>query len=78
MQVEIYRGEEDYFVCRGSSVVALRWYRDGEHWACAKETLPSGVEKVEVEDLPGDLQEELLAFMARAEMMGNQIWSSQN
>ncbi len=78
MALEIYREGEVYYVSQGQGGVALRWYRDGEHWSCAKEKLPSTVERVEVGDLPGDLQEELLAFLARAETMGNQIWSSPN
>lgn len=78
MQIDIYRDGENYYVCQGQGTVALRWFRDGEHWTCVKEKLPPGLEQADVGELPGDLQEELLAFLTRAEMMGNQIWSSPN
>ncbi len=78
MQIEIYRDGENYYVCQGQGGVALRWFRDGDHWTCVKGKRPADMERAEAGDLPGDLQEELLAFLTRAETMGNQIWSSLN
>ena len=48
----------------------MAWYREQDRWASKPEALPAGAESITVVELPDDLREELLAFVARAEVMG--------
>ncbi len=48
----------------------LAWYREQDRWASKPEALPTWAESITVVELPDDLREELLAFVARAEVMG--------
>jgi len=79
MKIEIFAGEEEAFYIRlpGSSG-ALRWFCREGSWFNAREQLPKGVRKAEFTELPEALREEILAFAARAETMGNQVWSEGN
>lgn len=76
--LEIYDAGGDYYLRLAGSTGALRWScRDGD-WRAAPEKLPAGLQRVELPDLPPPLREEILAFAARAEAIGNQTWSAQN
>jgi len=79
MKINIFAGEEEVFYIRppGSSG-ALRWFCREGRWLNAREKLPEGARKVEFSELPDALREEILAFAARAETMGNQVWSEGN
>ena len=78
MKIEIFAEGEDFFIRLPGGAGALRWFcRDGS-WLNERASLPGKSRPVKISDLPGDLLEEVLAFIARAEVMGNQIWSSQN
>ena len=74
MNLEIYTDGTDYYIRPSGSPATLRWYRQGEHWACARGEMPTGARTVDFGGLPGDLQEEIMAFVARSEVMGSQIW----
>ena len=78
MKVEIFAAGEEFFIRLPGGAGALRWFcRDGR-WLNERGGVPDEARAVEIGDLPGDLLEEVLAFITRAEAMGNQIWSSQN
>lgn len=79
MKIEIFAGEGGEFYIRppGSSG-ALRWFCSEGSWFNAREQLPDGARKAEFGELPEALREEILAFAARAETMGNQVWSGDN
>jgi len=78
MNIEIFAGEGDFYIRLLGSPGVVRWFREEESWGQVKAPLPDGARKVAFGELPNELREEVLAFVARAEAMGNQIWSSQN
>jgi len=79
MKIEIFAGEEEEFYIRmPGSAGALRWFCCEGSWLNAREKLPKGARKAEFFELPETLREEILAFAARAEVMGNQAWSAEN
>lgn len=78
MNIEIFAGEGDFYIRLPGGSMALRWFCEAGNWINAKEKPPDRAQRVEFGDLPGELREEILAFVARAEAMGNQIWDSQN
>ncbi len=70
MAVSLSRHGETYYLGGVPGVPDLAWYREQDRWASKPEALPTGAESITVVELPGDLREELLAFVARAEVMG--------
>ena len=76
MDLGIYTDGKAYYTCPADSPVALRWYREGERWACSREEAPAGLRAAAFDELPSDLQEEVLALAARAGAVGSQLWSS--
>lgn len=78
MQIEIFSDGGDFCVRLPGSPMVVRWFRRAGTWMNVREKLSGQARKVEFGDLPDDLREEILAFVARAEAMGNQIWKSQN
>ena len=79
MRIEIYSGQGDeYYIRLPGSAGALRWQRQEDCWTSQRGALPDDAQRLEFGRLPQDLQEEVLAFVTRAEAMGNQIWSAMN
>lgn len=78
MKIEIFTEGEAFFIRLPGGAGALRWFCQDGRWLNERARVPGGSRPVEMGDLPGELLEEVLAFIARAEVMGNQIWSSQN
>ena len=76
MDLEIYTDGTEYYVRSSALPAVLRWHREEGRWACRKEEVTVAVQKTDFGELPGDLQEEILAFMTRSEAMGNQIWGA--
>ncbi len=76
MDLNIYSDGQAYYTCPADSPIALCWYREGERWACRKEETPDGLRAARFDELPPDLQEEILALAARAGAIGSQLWSS--
>ncbi|MBT4613390.1 MAG: hypothetical protein HOM68_19580 [Gemmatimonadetes bacterium] len=67
----IHREGEAYYLGGVVGVPDLCWRREADRWVSAPAALPSGAQKVTVQELPDDLREELLAFVARAQAMGS-------
>jgi hypothetical protein len=78
MEIEIFTGADGFFVRLPGKPVVLRWFRQGEGWGSAREELPAQVRKIGFGELPVELQEEILAFAARAEAIGGPVWGSPN
>ena len=78
MRIEIFSDGESFYVRPPGSPAAVRWFRRDEGWASVREKPPGRAREVEFAELPDDLKEEILAFVARAEAMGSPIWKSQN
>ncbi len=79
MQIEIYcASESEYYIRLPGASGALRWLREGDRWSTGRAELPDAAQPMALSELPRTLQEELLAFVARTEAMGNQLWSEQN
>ena len=76
MNLSIYSDGQTYYTCPADSPIALRWYREEERWTCRKEEIPAGLRAARFDELPADLQEEVLALAARAGAIGSQLWSS--
>lgn len=75
MKVELLADDADYYVRLAGSGGALRWYRHDDGWASCSASVPPGLRVVDFDALPADLREEVLAFLARAEALGNRAWS---
>lgn len=79
MQIEIFRASEcEYYVRLPGTSGSLRWLREGDNWSASRADMPDAAQPMSLDQLPPPLQEELLAFAARAEAMGNQLWSERN
>ena len=70
MSIRIYRCDGDIYLTRVGTLPCLRWYLHDERWRSQVAPLPAQVDRVTPEQIPDDLREELLAFVARAEAMG--------
>jgi hypothetical protein len=73
MAVEIWADETAYFLRQSGGSAALRWSQDGGTWGAERGQIPPGAARTELDRVPADLREELLAFMARATSVGD-IW----
>ena len=78
MAIEVFRHGSRYFVRKSAATRAICWEIKDGRWINAPETLPEESVPIPFADLPGDLREEMLAFLARAEALGNQVWSRDN
>ncbi len=70
--MELYTEGEIWYLAGEGEASVWRWRREGEAWALDRATLSSGAVRARLEELPASLQEELLAFAARAAAMGTQ------
>jgi hypothetical protein len=66
----IHRHGEAYYLVGVAGLPDLCWRRDADRWVSAPEVHPSTAQTVTIQELPADLREELLAFVARAQAMG--------
>jgi len=79
MRIELYEGTKgEYYACFPGAQGALLWRWEEDRWTSTAVDLPEGSEPVALAELPPDLREELLAFAARAEALGNQLWVDRN
>ena len=79
MQFEFYAGGDgDFFLRPPGAAAALHWVSRERCWSSEPASLPDGVLPIEFGQLPESLQEEMLAFLARSEALGNQYWGAQN
>ncbi len=70
--MELYAQGETWYLMREGEKKGWRWRPDGEGWSVDRAGLPAGVARARLEEVPAGLQEELLAFVARAAAMGTQ------
>lgn len=70
MSARVYRHGQDVYLTGAGATPCLCWRRAGDQWLSCPAKLPDGAQPTAIADLPGDLQEELLAFAARADAMG--------
>lgn len=78
MSLRIYTCAEVYYTRGLVRVGSLAWSLEGDQWVREAGEVPEGAREVTIRDLPGSLQEELLAFAARAEAMPGPGLSSPN
>ena len=81
MGVTIYTDGISYYteVEGPGSVSRLHWIREGEgQWSAKEAQRPAEFRETRFADIPGDLQEELLAFAARAKAIGTSSWDFKN
>ena len=70
MAARVYRHGEHFYLTGAGATTCVGWRRQGREWVSSPESLPDGAQKIAFENLPEELREELLAFAARAEVMG--------
>ena len=70
--MELYTDGEAWYLAQEGERSGWRWRREGEEWALDRAALSPGAVRARLEELPASLQEELLAFAARAAAMGTQ------
>ena len=70
--MELYTDGSAWYLAQEEARAGWRWQRAGADWAVSRAVLPAGAVRGRVDELPPDLQEELLAFAARSAAMGNQ------
>lgn len=78
MAIEVFGLDAAYYIRKGATQRVVRWFQDGERWASESTSLPANSTPAAFDELPADLCEEILAFVARAEALGDQVWSSGN
>lgn len=78
MSLRIYAHGEVYYTRGLTRVGCLSWTLEGDQWIRGAGEVPAGAREVTIRDLPGPLQEELLAFVARAEAMPGSGQNSPN
>lgn len=78
MSLRIYAAGETYYSRGLTRVGCLAWTLQGDQWVREAAAMPAEADEVSVADLPAPLQEELLAFAARAEAMPGSGLSSPN
>ena len=54
--------------------VCMVWERQEDQWVCEPGELPETATALPMEQVPADLQEEILALATRAEVIGPQGW----
>ncbi|MCC7262362.1 MAG: hypothetical protein IT369_07565 [Candidatus Latescibacteria bacterium] len=70
--MELYAEGEAWYLMGEGGKKGWCWRRGDEGWSVKRADLPAGASRARVEDLPGSLQEEVLAFAGRAAAMGPQ------
>jgi hypothetical protein len=78
MGIEVFRHGERFFVRKSTATKAISWVMKEGRWVNEPAALPEESASVSFAELPGDLREEMLAFVARAEALGDQVWSRSN
>ncbi|MEW6752857.1 MAG: hypothetical protein AB1505_18040 [Candidatus Latescibacterota bacterium] len=76
MRVEVFASAGEYYIRLPGGSGALRWHWQGDHWTSCRARVPADASATELDVLPSDLREEVLAFLARSEALGNRAWSS--
>ncbi|MFA6111115.1 MAG: hypothetical protein WDA75_20350 [Candidatus Latescibacterota bacterium] len=75
MDIEILTAADGGFYIRPRNAsAAVRWTREDNSWVSARAIVPSGSRTVDLAAVPADLREEILAFVARAEVVGEALW----
>ena len=64
-----------YYATGIAGASCLLWVRQGDQWTCEPGSLPQTVTTVPLEQVPVDLQEEIMALAARADVIGPQGWN---
>ena len=75
-RLAIFADDAGFYVRGLSRDGAMCWRRDGDQWVASKGSVPPDAREVELADVPADLQEEVLAVAARAEILGGQNWNN--
>jgi hypothetical protein len=70
MSVRVFRNAEDVYLTGAGNTPCLRWERVDGRWRSLPADLPDDAERIGPDDVPGDLREELLAFVVRAPPRG--------
>ena len=78
MAIEVFGLGAAYYIRKRATQRVVKWFQDGERWNSESTSLPANSTLLAFDELPADLREEILAFVARAEALGNQVWSSGN
>ena len=82
MELRVFTDGSLYYSESGGamgSLDTLTWrLNEAGHWFAEKGQRPAGVRQADFANLPGELQEELLAVSARAEAMGPMNWDFKN
>ena len=78
MAVSLSQLGTTYYLSGVPGVPDLGWVREDDQWTSRPEACPADAETIQVQQLPDDLREELLAFVARAEAMGPARWDTGN
>ena len=78
MGIEVFQHGERFFVRKSATTKAISWEMKAGRWVNEPAALPEASASVPFAELPEDLREEMLAFVARAEALGSQVWSRSN
>ena len=73
MAVDILTDGEAYYLRQRGGSAAVRWRRGDAGWEAERTSPPPTARPAAFEQVPADLREELLAFMARATSVGD-VW----
>ena len=73
MAVDILTDGEGYYLRQRGGDAAVRWLPGADGWEAERAAAPAQARLVSLGEVPAELREELLAFMARAASVGD-VW----
>ena len=78
MQFELYKDQELFYTRLPSGIRTVQWQRESGNWKCVRGEIPQSALVVRFDELPSDLQEEILAVITRAQAVGGADWGNKN
>ena len=80
MRVRVYSDGAVYYteMQAAGGIGSLCWSCEEGRWSAGKAQRPADAREVSLDDIPAELQEELLAFAARTAAIGTSSWDFRN
>ena len=78
MNLDIFAAGAGFYTRPPGGGQPLNWRWEEGHWISRPDEVPVGARQVDLGELPAELQEELLAYAARAATMGVQYRNPMN
>ena len=78
MDLDVFKASGQFYTRGPGTAEPVRWIKDDGYWVSNREEIPESANKVSLEELPTELQEEMLAYAVRTSKMGIQYRNPMN